>query len=163
MPAQSFINEVWTQQSPEDAFDALVLRAARIAKDGGFMGRSGTIAEKEDFRMVEVPPEFSADPIKFVELILNEDRGVDEETLDWLCDHQGVFAGCVELPKPKLKVKQGYLFFGWAKGISEQDIIEMEGSRLILMPQTITYGRWKDREKVEPIYPLLQQQKQRTG
>ena len=131
MPAQPFIKEVWST-SVERGFDRLVAKAKKIAHDAGFYGRSGTIAEKDDYVVVKVPR--GTDPREFVRLIMEDETGVSSDLLDAICDFTSTVAYCVELPPNKLMAKvgkKGWLFFGWAICIPERDMVEVTSTPIV--------------------------------
>jgi len=79
--------------------DAAFSEAVYTARyEYGHGGYTGTIAEKHDFIMIELPK--GAVPVKYAEQLIDDgDPRIDDK---W-----GP-AGCIEMPGNK------YLFFGWA-------------------------------------------------
>lgn len=94
MGAENFTN-IAEGKTPEAAF----LTAKEEAfYDHGHSGYTGTIAEKDEFVMIDLPA--GEDPHKYADsLIENDDPRIDDK---W-----GP-AGCISLGDGK------YLFFGWA-------------------------------------------------
>jgi hypothetical protein len=88
-----FFSEKAKGRTAKSAFNKAVKEAQY---DHGHGGYSGTIAEKSEFVMVEVPK--GRDP---------EDYAESDEALDKVSDKWGP-AGCIELGKGE------WLFFGWA-------------------------------------------------
>jgi hypothetical protein len=82
-------------KTAREAFQAAVQQAQY---DYGHAGYTGTIAEKDRFTEVPIPPEFKDRPGDFVRKLEEEDRFSDK----W-----GP-AGCVRVAEGE------YVFFGWA-------------------------------------------------
>jgi hypothetical protein len=81
--------------SAREAFNNAVEQAQYYHGHGGY---TGTIAEKDSFRMISVPE--GEDPIEYADqLVENDDQRIDDK---W-----GP-AGCVDLKDGR------YYFFGWA-------------------------------------------------
>jgi hypothetical protein len=83
----------------QEAFNYAVKEARYMYGHGGY---TGTIAEKDSFRMVYVPP--GEDPIQYAEKILFEDKSQH-------CDKWGP-ANCVEFLDER--GRKGFYFFGIA-------------------------------------------------
>lgn len=82
-------------KTAKEAFRTAVEDAQYESGHGGY---TGTIAEKHEFRMIDLPP--GKDPFEYAsELIQNDDRRIRDK---W-----GP-AGCIRLDEGE------YLFFGWA-------------------------------------------------
>jgi hypothetical protein len=82
----------------KDPKEAFARAREQAAWDHGHSGYTGTIAEKDDFVLIDVPA--GEDPITFAEKIVRDgDKRVDDK---W-----GP-AGCVKVEDGK------WLFFGWA-------------------------------------------------
>lgn len=93
-------------KTAREAFDAAVADAQYWYGHGGY---SGTIAEKDSFRMISVPE--GQEPSEFAHKLMEEG---DER----IRDKWGP-AGCIELSPAKQDMKSGqavkeFLFFGWA-------------------------------------------------
>jgi len=96
-------------KTPDAAFSEARQRAEY---DYGHAGYTGTMAEKDSFVMIPLPPR--KNPIKYAEkLMTDQDSRIDDK---W-----GP-AGCIEVrisPNDRKRLKLGrgikkYLFFGWA-------------------------------------------------
>jgi hypothetical protein len=73
--------------------------------EDGHGGYTGTIAEKNDFKMVTVPQ--GKDPMDYVDDCMEDD--------DHFCQDKWGPAGCVEVkPASKDQDQKIYCFFGWA-------------------------------------------------
>jgi len=72
----------------------------------GHGGYTGTIAEKDSFVVIPLPPDRAGDPSAYAwELIDKGDQRVDDK---WgPC-------GCIELPEKSENGLKRFLFFGWA-------------------------------------------------
>lgn len=114
MGASTFYNiAIGRYNTPNEAFLELIDRARYEYGHGGY---TGTIAEKDSFRLVPVAKRI--DPFKLVEEYINDESGF------W-ADKWGP-AACVEIQNTylqKLKERRGYkgkkgikayIFFGWA-------------------------------------------------
>lgn len=98
MGAETFMSRA-VGKTAREAFDAAVGEAQY---DYGHRGYTGTIAEKDSFRMIDVPDGES--PSEFACRLMDED---DER----IRDKWGP-AGCVEVGKTG--EEREFLFFGWA-------------------------------------------------
>lgn len=90
--------EFWAKghgKSAAKAFDYAVANARYVYGNGGY---TGTIAEKDSYRMVQVPE--GRDPKDYAMEMLDDEKS-------WVQDKWGP-AGCIQLGKSE------YLFFGWA-------------------------------------------------
>jgi hypothetical protein len=100
MGAQTFMSRA-VGKTAREAFDAAV---AEAQYDYGHRGYTGTIAEKDSFRMIDVPDGES--PSEFACRLMDED---DER----IRDKWGP-AGCVEVERDDKTERKEFLFFGWA-------------------------------------------------
>ena len=80
----------------DEAFDYAVSDAKYQYGHGGY---TGTIAEKNDFRMIQVPD--GKDPYDYADELLDDDN-------HWVGNKWGP-AGCIEI-----RAGIEYYFFGWA-------------------------------------------------
>lgn len=91
-------NEFWSMSRGKSAQDAFRRAVDRARAECGNQGYTGSIAEKSDFVMIDVPK--GKDPSQFaMDLLSSGDPRVDDK---W-----GP-AGCVRVGPDE------YLFFGWA-------------------------------------------------
>lgn len=97
MGSQPFYQHYPCDVARTSALQAFVMAVAVAEHDHGHSGYSGTLAEKEDFVMIE--PHSRMSPEEYAaELVEDDDERIDDK---W-----GP-AGCILTPT-------GYLFFGWA-------------------------------------------------
>lgn len=105
MGAQIFKNLIRCQY-PEEGFLQLTHAHSLISDPKGY---SGTIAEKDDFIVIEIPPEFQSDPsdgdygrvIKYADHLI--------ETRDPRVDDKWGPAAAI-----RIESKASWYFFGWA-------------------------------------------------
>lgn len=88
-------------KTPEEAFWRAVEQAQYMEGHGGY---TGTIAEKGEFVMIDVPAEWKGNEWRYAERLVNDD---DER----ISDKWGP-AGCLLLSE--IDDKNVYLFFGYA-------------------------------------------------
>ena len=101
MGADQFHNRI-SAKTAREAFTSLVEEARYEHGHGGY---TGTIAEKNDFKMVSVPA--GRAPLDFIDEAMDDDQGF------W--DDKYGPAACVDAgPDPKDPSKHIFHFFGWA-------------------------------------------------
>ena len=84
----------------ETAIEAFNFAQEEARYDHGHSGYTGTIAEKHDFVMIDLPEEYAKLPVKYSEKLFMDD--------DPRIDNKWGPAGCIDLGDSK------WLFFGWA-------------------------------------------------
>jgi hypothetical protein len=94
MGAESFINTA-AGKTAQEAFDAITHQARY---NYGHAGYTGTIAEKHEFVMIDVPE--GLDPVLYAQQLIEDDDG--------RIDDKWGPAGCIDVGGGT------YLFFGWA-------------------------------------------------
>jgi hypothetical protein len=109
MGAEHFIHYIATDKSADDTFAHLVQQAGW---DFGHSGYTGTIAEKSDFIMVNMPtfPQTVEEATDFAEQVIGlgvTGSEAHSEHFDPRIDDKWGPAGCI-------KTSDGFVFFGWA-------------------------------------------------